>query len=54
MGIKKERLIDACIIIGTDYNSNIKGIGPKTALKIIKKHDKLEKVPRGNKRGSAR
>jgi flap endonuclease-1 len=36
-------LIDVSILIGTDYNpEGIKGIGPKTAIKLIKKHGSLE------------
>ena len=33
------------ILIGTDFNPGIKGIGPKTALKLIKKHGRLENLP---------
>jgi flap endonuclease-1 len=29
------KLVNAAILIGTDYNEGIKGIGPKTALKIV-------------------
>jgi len=33
------------ILIGTDFNPDgIKGLGPKTALKLIKEHGTLEKV----------
>jgi len=30
--------------VGTDYNKGIKGIGPKKALKLIKKHGRIEDV----------
>jgi flap endonuclease-1 len=44
--ITHEQLVDVGILIGTDYNpEGIKGIGPKTALKLIRKHGSLEKVP---------
>jgi flap endonuclease-1 len=33
------------ILIGTDFNEGIKGIGPKTALKLIKRHGSLEALP---------
>ena len=37
LGIKQEQLIALAMLIGTDYNSGgIKGIGPKTALKLVK------------------
>jgi flap endonuclease-1 len=44
-GITHEQLIDVGILIGTDYNPDgIKGLGPKTALKLIKEHGTLENV----------
>jgi flap endonuclease-1 len=43
MGINYEQLIDVGILIGTDFNPDgIKGLGPKTALKLIKQHGTLE------------
>jgi flap endonuclease-1 len=44
-GINREQLVDLAIMIGTDFNQGIKGIGPKTALKLIKKHGRLECMP---------
>ena len=44
-GITREQLIDIAILIGTDFNKGIKGIGPKTALKLVKKHTSLENLP---------
>jgi flap endonuclease-1 len=42
-GITYEQLIDIGILIGTDFNPDgIKGLGPKTALKLIKQHGTLE------------
>ncbi len=43
-GISREQLVDMAILIGTDFNEGIKGIGPKKSLKLIKKHGKLEDV----------
>ncbi len=41
--ISREQLIDLGILVGTDYNpEGIKGIGPKTALKLIKEYKNLE------------
>ncbi len=41
--ITYKQLIDVGILIGTDYNPDgIKGLGPKTALKLIKEHGTLE------------
>ena len=44
MGITREQLIDVAILVGTDYNDKLEGVGAKTALKWIKKHGSLEKV----------
>jgi flap endonuclease-1 len=33
------------ILVGTDFNSGIKGIGPKTALRLVKEHGGLEDLP---------
>ena len=37
-----EQLIDVGILIGTDFNDSIKGLGPKTALKLIKQYGSIE------------
>jgi flap endonuclease-1 len=40
-----EQLVDTGILIGTDFNpGGFPGIGPKTALKLIKEYGKLEKI----------
>ncbi len=44
LGITREQLIDIAILVGTDYNDSVKGIGPKTALKLVKKHGNLETI----------
>jgi flap endonuclease-1 len=42
-GITYEQLIDVGILVGTDFNPDgIKGLGPKTALKLIKEYGTLE------------
>jgi flap endonuclease-1 len=41
--ITYEQLIDVGILVGTDFNPDgIKGLGPKTALKLIKEHGSIE------------
>ena len=37
LGITQKQLVDMAILIGTDYNDGVKGIGPKKSLKLIKK-----------------
>jgi flap endonuclease-1 len=45
LGINHEQLVDIGILVGTDFNpEGIKGIGPKTALQLIKEHGSLEKL----------
>jgi flap endonuclease-1 len=44
-GITHQQLIDAAILIGTDFNEGIKGIGPKTAVSLLKKYGKIENMP---------
>lgn len=42
--ITKEQLIILGILVGTDYNEGIKGVGPKTALKLVKKYKTLKQI----------
>ncbi len=40
LGIDQEQMIVLAIMVGTDYNlGGVKGIGPKTALKLVKEND---------------
>lgn len=42
LSITREQLVDMGLLIGTDFNVGVKGIGPKKALALIKKHGGLE------------
>ena len=43
--LSREELVDLGILIGTDFNpEGFKGIGPKTALKLINEHRTIEKI----------
>ncbi len=44
LGVTREQLVDVCMMIGTDFNTGVNGIGPKKGLKLIQKHGSLEKV----------
>lgn len=44
LGVTREQLVDVCIMIGTDFNTGVQGIGPKKGLKLIQKHGNLETV----------
>ena len=40
----RDQFVDLCILLGCDYCDPIKGIGPKTALNLIREHKTIEKV----------
>jgi flap endonuclease-1 len=42
IGLTREQLVDAAILVGTDFNPGVKGIGPKSAIKLLKTHRDLE------------
>jgi len=42
--ITREQLVDVAILVGTDFNEGIKGIGAKKGLNLIKKHGDVFKV----------
>jgi flap endonuclease-1 len=42
LGITQKQLVDMAILIGTDFNDGIKGIGPKKGLSLIKKNGNVE------------
>ena len=39
--ITRKQLVDIAILVGTDFNMGVKGIGAKTGLKLIKQHDNI-------------
>ncbi len=44
LALTYDEFIDFCILCGCDYCDTIKGIGPKNALKLIKKHGNIEHI----------
>ena len=45
LDVTRQQLIDIGILLGTDFNpEGVKGIGPKTALKLIKQYGSLENL----------
>jgi flap endonuclease-1 len=42
--ITREQMVDIAILVGTDFNIGVKGIGAKTGLKLIKEHDNIFNV----------
>jgi len=43
--ITRDQLVDLAILVGTDFNEGIKGIGPKKALALVQQHSRLESLP---------
>jgi flap endonuclease-1 len=43
--IGREQLVDLAILIGTDFNDGIKGIGPKKALRLVQQFGRIEAMP---------
>lgn len=41
LDITREQLVDLAIMVGTDFNQGIKGIGAKKGLKLIKEHGNI-------------
>jgi flap endonuclease-1 len=44
LGISRGQLVDIAILMGTDFNEGVKGIGPKSGVKLIKQSGSLERV----------
>jgi len=42
LGVTREQLVDMAVLIGTDFNDGVRGIGPKKALAAIKRLGSLE------------
>ncbi len=45
LNLTREQLVDVAILVGTDFNQGVKGIGPKKALGLIQKHGAIENLP---------
>ena len=45
LGLTRYQLIDAAILIGTDFYEGIKGIGPKKAVKLVRDVGSLDEAP---------
>jgi flap endonuclease-1 len=40
-GLTWEQLVDVGILMGTDFNDGVEGVGPKTAVKLVREHGDL-------------
>jgi flap endonuclease-1 len=43
--ITREQLVELGILVGTDFNSGVKGIGPKKALNLLRRHGSIAGMP---------
>jgi flap endonuclease-1 len=44
LDVTREQLVDMAIMVGTDFNQGIKGIGAKKGLKLIKEHGDIYQI----------
>ncbi len=44
LGISHSQLVDMCLLLGTDYNEKMPGVGISNAYKLIKKYGNIENV----------
>ncbi|CAD7697130.1 unnamed protein product [Ostreobium quekettii] len=44
LDVSQEQFIDLCILCGCDFCGRIAGVGPTTALKLMKEHGTIEEV----------
>ena len=51
LGLSREQLVDVAILVGTDFNDGVKGVGPKTAVKLIREHGRLDDLPAARREG---
>lgn len=45
LSLTRGQLIDAAILIGTDFNEGVPGVGPKTAVRLLREHGALSSLP---------
>jgi flap endonuclease-1 len=43
--LTRPQLVDLAILVGTDFNNGVKGIGPKKALRLVQTHGRIEDMP---------
>jgi len=44
LDLTHDEFVDLCILLGCDYCDSIRGVGPKTALKLIREHHTIEEI----------
>jgi flap endonuclease-1 len=43
--LTREQLVDLALLVGTDFNEGVKGIGPKRALKLVAEFGSIDNMP---------
>ena len=41
----QQGLIDLALLVGTDFNGGVRGIGPKKALALVQRHGRIDAMP---------
>ena len=49
IGVTRNQLVDMGIMIGTDFNKGVRGIGPKKSLALIKQYGSIEEIAKAGK-----
>ena len=44
LGITRRKLVWIGILVGTDFNEKVPGVGPKRALSLVKEYDSIEEI----------
>jgi flap endonuclease-1 len=45
LAISREQLVELGILVGTDFNDGVKGIGPKKALRLVQEFGSIDRMP---------
>lgn len=45
LGITREQLVDLAILVGTDFNEGVHGVGPKKALALVRRYGSIDCLP---------
>lgn len=45
LGITREQLVDLAILVGTDFNDGVYGVGPKKALALVRRYGSIDTLP---------
>jgi flap endonuclease-1 len=51
MGLTRSQFVDFCILCGCDYSTTLPGVGPSTAIKLLKQFGDIESIPRDHPAG---